>query len=98
MTTPNVTEMPLHLEPTTHDPFLDEAGMAARPAMRELDHRRSDGIDVHLLWNEVDNRVTVAVFDAKTGEAFQIDVEGHEAHDAFHHPYAYAAPRVSTRT
>jgi hypothetical protein len=92
MTTPNVTEMPLHLEPTTPDPFLDEA-TASRPAMRELDHRRNDGIDVRLLWNEIDDRVTVAVFDAKTGDAFEIDVEGHEARDAFHHPYAYAAFR-----
>jgi hypothetical protein len=61
--------------------------------MRELDHRSNDGIDVSLLWNERDDRVTVAVFDARTGDAFEVDVAGHEAHDAFHHPYAYAAFR-----
>jgi len=59
--------------------------------MRELDHCRSDGIDVRLLWNQTDDRVAVAVVDSKTGEAFEIGAERHEALDAFHHPYSYAA-------
>jgi hypothetical protein len=95
MTTPNVTEIARHLEPTTPDPFLagETTGEIARPVLRELDHRRNDGIDVRLLWSEVDDQVSVAVSDARTGDAFVIAVEGHEARDAFQHPYAYAALR-----
>jgi hypothetical protein len=61
-------------------------------AVRELDSRAADGIEVRLLWRPHDNRAMVAVADAKTGEAFTIDVAPHErALDVFHHPYAYAA-------
>lgn len=91
MNTPHVTEVPLRMEATTADPFLEQA--ACVPGFRELDHRRNDGIDVRLLWNEVDNLVTVAVSDEKTGAAFEMAVEGHEARDAFLHPYAHAAFR-----
>jgi hypothetical protein len=59
---------------------------------RELDHRRNDGIDVRLLWCQQDGRVLVAVRDAKTGDAFSVEVqEGENAIDVFRHPYAYAA-------
>lgn len=94
MTTPTVTELPLHLEPTTADSCLDvpeSAGTAL--VIRELDRRRSDGIDVRLLWNQTDDQVMVAVFDAKTGDEFHIEVHARESLDAFHHPYAYAAVR-----
>ena len=37
----------------------------ASAALRELDHRVSDGIDVRLLWRPQDDRVLVAVADAK---------------------------------
>jgi hypothetical protein len=61
---------------------------------RELDHRYSDGIDVRLLWNQHDNRVFVTVNDAKTEEAFTIEVrEGERAMDFFQHPFAYATRR-----
>jgi hypothetical protein len=46
--------------------------------MRELDRRTSDGIDVRLLWCELDGSVHVAVHDAKTGEAFTVDVRDGE--------------------
>ena len=67
---------------------------------RELDRRTNDGIDVRLLWCEHDDRVLVAVSDAKTGEAFAVEVkEGESALDVFRHPYAYAAyHRVDTRS
>jgi hypothetical protein len=95
MTTPTITEMPLRLEPTTADPFIDlepnRAGTA--PVIRELDRRGRDGIDVRLLWNRTDDQLVVAVFDAKTGDAFELEVEGRDALDAFHHPYAHAAFR-----
>ena len=63
-------------------------------SMREVDHRSSDGIDVWMLWSEDDGRVVIAVADARTGDAFEIEVrEGDRATDAFHHPYSYAAWR-----
>jgi hypothetical protein len=59
--------------------------------LRELDHRHSDGIDVHLLWDSSDGRVLVAVSDTKTGARFSVDVPAHARPlDVFHHPYAYA--------
>jgi hypothetical protein len=66
--------------------------------MRELDHRSSDGIDVRLLWCERDGRVLVAVNDAKTGEAFTVEVrEGENAMQVFNHPYAYSDRRTPTQ-
>ena len=59
--------------------------------MRELDHRNSDGIDVRLLWCELDGSVHVAVNDTKAGDAFTVEVrDGENALNVFHHPYAYA--------
>jgi hypothetical protein len=99
MTTPTVTELPRRLEPTTADPFLDPGPHAgAAPVIRELDRRTSDGIDVRLLWNQTDDRVLVAVVDAKSGDAFEIEVEAVESLAAFHHPYAYAAFRRVSHT
>jgi hypothetical protein len=61
-------------------------------SMRELHTRINDGIHVRLLWRKHDDRVVVAVDDAKTGDAFVLDVRADEsAMDVFHHPYAYAA-------
>jgi hypothetical protein len=63
-------------------------------ALRELDHRVSDGIDVRLLWRPHDNRTFVAVADARTGESFTIEVGEHQrALDVFQHPFAYAGNR-----
>jgi hypothetical protein len=61
--------------------------------LRELDHRRTDGIDVHLLWDPADDSIVVRVSDAKTGDAFALAVDPGDALDAFHHPYAHAAFR-----
>jgi hypothetical protein len=60
---------------------------------RELAHRTSDGIEVTLLWSKPSSRVTIAVHDARSGEAFEVEVEGSAALDAFNHPYAYPATR-----
>jgi hypothetical protein len=59
----------------------------------ELDHRSNDGLEVTLLWEAETNRVKVTVFDTKSGDDFDIEVDPNEALDAFHHPYAYAASR-----
>jgi hypothetical protein len=59
---------------------------------RELDSRVSGGLEVRLLWCEHDDRVWVSVTDARTGEAFRLEVAEHERPvDVFNHPYAYAA-------
>jgi hypothetical protein len=57
----------------------------------ELAHRTGDGIDIHLFWDEQTDRVTVAVFDTRTDNGFELEVEPRRALDAFNHPYAYAA-------
>jgi hypothetical protein len=58
-------------------------------AVRELDHRRSDGIDVRLLWDSRTNHVTVAVEDSRSEVSFELPVEAADALDAFYHPFAY---------
>jgi hypothetical protein len=58
---------------------------------RELTHRTSDGIDVTLFWSKPSNQVTIAVLDNRSDEAFEFEVDGSAALDAFNHPYAYAA-------
>jgi hypothetical protein len=72
--------------------LTEEAGMTSKRT-RELDYRSNDGLEVALLWRPETNRVSVTVFDAKTGDDFDLDVDPADATDAFHHPYAYAASR-----
>jgi hypothetical protein len=64
---------------------------------RELAHRASDGIDVSLWWNQRTSRVTVKVYDARLDEAFELEVDGQSALDAFRHPFAYAAQTRNRR-
>ena len=54
---------------------------------RELNYRFRDGLEVALLWQPETNRVSVSVFDAKTGDDFDLEVDAAEASDAFHHPF-----------
>jgi hypothetical protein len=56
----------------------------------ELAHRRHGGLEVALLWQPDENTVSVAVEDERTGEAFEIEVPGDKAMEAFEHPYAFA--------
>jgi hypothetical protein len=58
---------------------------------RELDFRSNDGLEVALLWQPETDSITVSVYDAKTGDDFDLEVDPAEAMDAFHHPYAFAA-------
>jgi hypothetical protein len=85
MTTPVTTEGALHLEPTGHDPFVDDLSPA-----RELDTRTADGITVTLLWSAGDDDVLLRVDDARMGTRFELRVPGQDAAEAFHHPFAYA--------
>ena len=61
-----------------------------RIAIRELDHRRADGIEVTLLWNAETKEVLVSVVE-REGDTMEFQVPPAQALDAFHHPYAYAA-------
>jgi hypothetical protein len=63
--------------------------IASEIEVRELGHRHNDGIDVTLFWNSRTNDVFVVVEDQRDGKAFKLDVDGAQALDAFHHPYAY---------
>ena len=67
--------------------------MTEQDIPQELDRRAGDGLDVSLLWTRSTNRLHVLVHDEKLDEAFELDVDGFEALDAFRHPYAYAAFR-----
>ena len=58
--------------------------------LRELDHRRNDGIDVRLLWDARTNRVSLALTNEHSGESLDFEVEPGDALAAFHHPYVYA--------
>ena len=60
-------------------------------SFRELDRRSSDGIDVQLLWSSLTDQVLVAVYDSRTGEAFELQVAPADAQFAFRHPFAYAS-------
>jgi hypothetical protein len=60
---------------------------------RELAYRASDGVEVTLLWSGLDNRLTVQVSDAKSGDIFELEAESDKALEVFNHPYAYATFR-----
>jgi hypothetical protein len=71
---------------TSSEPVV---GQESRIAIRELDHRASDGIEVRLLWNAETKAVLVSVAE-RDGVGFEFQVPPTDALDAFHHPYAYA--------
>jgi hypothetical protein len=59
--------------------------------MTELAYRFNDGLSVALLWSRRREKLTVAVSDERTGEAFELEATPDKALDVFYHPYAYAA-------
>jgi len=63
----------------------------SQSAIRELDLRTNDDIEVKLMWNSRTNHVFVTVEDRRTAESFAFTVSGHEARHAFNHPYAHRA-------
>jgi len=62
-------------------------------SLYELASRESDGIEVALLWNGVEDRVLLSVRDRRTGEWFVRGVEGADALEAYRRPFAYIARR-----
>jgi hypothetical protein len=57
----------------------------------ELAHRTGDGMAVALLWRRSDNRLKIAVADARTGNDFELNAHPENALDVFYHPFAHAA-------
>jgi hypothetical protein len=57
----------------------------------ELDRRDGDGISVSLLWRKTGNVVSIAFYDERNADDFELVVSPDRALDAFRHPYAYAA-------
>jgi hypothetical protein len=64
--------------------------MSTQTVIRELDHRKNDGIDVRLLWHSITNHVSIAVVDERSGEVMAFEIDAADALAAFHHPFAYA--------
>jgi hypothetical protein len=59
----------------------------------ELAFRESDGIEVTLLWERLEDRVLLSVRDRRTGEWFVRGVDRADALEAYRHPFAYVARR-----
>ena len=64
--------------------------MTITTALRELATRTVDGITVMLLWRPGDTNVLLRVDDSRTGRCWDLSVPGHEALEAFNHPFAFA--------
>lgn len=63
-------------------------------AMRELDSRLANGLNVQLWWDPETSCVWVSVRDARSGNQLLIEVrDGDRPLDVFHHPFAYAPPQ-----
>jgi hypothetical protein len=62
-----------------------------RNITRELACRAGDGLEVVLLWREVDNRLTISVADWSTGDSLELPARPENALDVFRHPFAYAS-------
>jgi hypothetical protein len=60
-------------------------------SLYELALRESDGIEVALLWNGVEDRLLLSVRDRRTGEWCACGVDGADALEAYRHPFAYIA-------
>ena len=61
---------------------------------RELNRRRSNGVEVVLYWHGL-SRVTLVLRNTATDERFELAVPPEHAMDAFRHPYAYLAQPVA---
>ena len=63
-----------------------------RGSLRELAYRESDGLEITLLWERSNDRLTVTVLDTKTSELLTLEAPRERALDVFYHPYFYATP------
>jgi hypothetical protein len=60
---------------------------------KELAYRRSDGLDVTLLWNPDDDSLAVLVVDERLGVTLELPVRSESPLEAFYHPFAVASRR-----
>ncbi|MGH3091755.1 MAG: hypothetical protein ACRDOG_05425 [Gaiellaceae bacterium] len=60
---------------------------------KELAYRRSDGLDVTLLWDPHDDSLAVLVVDERLGVTLELPVRGERPLEAFYHPFAVASRR-----
>jgi hypothetical protein len=60
----------------------------------ELADRRSDDVDVSLMWARRSGRLWVKVTSRHTGRTARIDATPSNALDVFRHPYAYTRELV----
>ena len=60
---------------------------------KELAYRRTDGLEVSLLWNPPDDALAVLVVDERLGVALELPVRGDDPLEAFYHPFAVASRR-----
>ena len=66
-------------------------------ATKELAYRNQNGLEVTLLWDSTSNEVCVNVIDHLDDTGFRLPIAGHQALDAFHHPYAYVQSHENHR-
>lgn len=56
----------------------------------ELASRRTDGVDVRLLWHAERGKAILSLADERSGRRFALTVSQSKAMDAFRDPFAYA--------
>jgi hypothetical protein len=56
----------------------------------ELAYRRGTDLEVWLLWDDEEDRVTVRVRDGATGVEFESEVPRDRALEAYRHPFLFA--------
>jgi len=64
--------------------------MSTRARIVELADRRSNDLDVVLLWGRRSGRVWVEVTDRSSGWSARVAARPDNALDVFRHPFAYA--------
>jgi hypothetical protein len=79
--------------PTNGAHTLVGSAFEAPPAVRELDNRHSEGIDVSLLWDVRTNQISIALTGERSGESLAFTVDPSEALSAFRHPLRLRAAR-----
>jgi hypothetical protein len=66
---------------------------AISASRRELAHRAGNGIEVTLYWRKGDNRTTIEIWNAASGQRLVFEVAPDRALDAYNHPFAHLAAR-----
>lgn len=60
---------------------------------KELAYRRSDGLDVSLLWHPGNDSLAVLVVDERLGVTLELPVRDESPLEVFYHPFAVATRR-----